>query len=102
MELVSEFNDHLQLTTPVSNQTNVVVFERSTLANNGALGHVLLHYVVLGQAFLPLPPLIHEALLVSIEAHANRLVTEEVALGECVAKVELELVGPQEVEALLG
>lgn len=79
-----------------------MVLERRALTYNGALGHVLLHDVVLGLALFFLPSLVHEALLVAVEAHANGLIAEEIALRERVAKVELELVGLQEVEALLG
>ena len=101
MELVTEFDNDFQLSRPICDQTNVVVLQLRALANDSASAHVVLHYIIFCLALLFLPSLVDKTGSISIEAHADSLISEEVSLREGIAKMKLELVCVQETKSLL-
>ena len=100
VELVLEHWLHLQLTRPVAYHCNVVVLQGATLADESALGHVILVDLVLCCTCFLVPTFLLKVITVSIEGHADSLVTEEVVLWVSIAKMKLEFVKLKVIESL--
>ena len=92
MELVFELDKHLNVSGPITDHANVVIFQLAARADDSAGGHVVFVDVVVSRAIFSFPELFPEIFTVPVKAHANGLVSPERILRVIIAEVQFEII----------